>query len=104
LASPADYLDITPALARSLNNLSVRLGEVGRRDEGLPAQRGGGGRAPAANPAAYEPALAISINILSIRLGGAGRHSDGKAGSIGGPGEMTLAGRSTALSPDTSKP
>lgn len=53
-----------PALAMSLNNLSVRYGEVGRRADGLAAieeavaiQR----RPAAASPDAYEPDLAMSL-------------------------------------------
>ena len=76
-ANPAAY---EPALATSLNNLSVRLGEAGRRDEGLTAIEEAVTvyrRLAAANPAAYEPDLATSLNNLSIRLGEAGRRDEG---------------------------
>ncbi|MEU7750606.1 tetratricopeptide repeat protein, partial [Micromonospora sp. NPDC049171] len=66
--------------ARALNNLSVRLGEVGRRDEGLTAieeavtiRR----RLAETNPAGYLPDLAMSLNNLSVRLGEVGRHDEG---------------------------
>jgi len=61
-ADPAAY---EPALAMSLNNLSLRLADAGRRDEGLTAIEEAVGvrrRLAAANPAAYEPELAISLN------------------------------------------
>jgi hypothetical protein len=60
-ANPAAY---EPALALSLNNLSVLLGEAGRRDEGLAAIEEALSvyrRLAAANPAAYEPDLARSL-------------------------------------------
>ncbi|MFB7675809.1 tetratricopeptide repeat protein [Kitasatospora purpeofusca] len=76
---PDTYL---PDLATSLNNLSVRLGEVGRRAEGLAAVE----EAVAirrtlaeANPDAYLPDLAGTLNNLSIDLGGAGRRAEGLA-------------------------
>ena len=53
----------------SLNNLSIRLADAGRRDEALAAiteavdiRR----RLAAANPAAFLPDLAMSLNNLSI--------------------------------------
>ena len=78
-ANPAAY---EPDLARSLNNLSNRLGEVGRRDEGLAAITEAVAvyrRLAAANPAAYEPDLAGSLNNLSNRLGEVGRREEGLA-------------------------
>ncbi|MFE6788215.1 tetratricopeptide repeat protein [Streptomyces sp. NPDC057680] len=65
-----------PNLATSLNNLSIRLGDVGRRAEGLAAVE----EALAirrtlaeANPDAYLPDLASSLNNLSVDLGDLGR-------------------------------
>jgi hypothetical protein len=77
--NPDVYL---PNLASSLNNLSVRLGEAGRREEGLAAVNEAAGhyRALAArNPDAYLPVLAISLNNLSVRLGEVGRRDEGLA-------------------------
>ncbi|MDQ1394271.1 MAG: hypothetical protein QOF30_3248, partial [Acidimicrobiaceae bacterium] len=71
-----------PALASSLNNLSVRLAEVGRREEGLAAIEEAVAvyrRLAAANAAAHEPALATSLNNLSVRLAEAGRREEGLA-------------------------
>ena len=71
-----------PALASSLNNLSIRLGDAGRRAEGLAAiERAVAIREQLAqdNFFAYGPALAMSLNNLSIDLGDAGRHAEGLA-------------------------
>ncbi|MFJ4748731.1 tetratricopeptide repeat protein, partial [Streptomyces albogriseolus] len=75
-ADPAAHL---PGLAGSLNNLSVRLGEVGRREEGLTAVQEAVDirRALAeANPAAYLPDLAASLNNLSVLLRDVGRREE----------------------------
>jgi hypothetical protein len=61
-------------LASSLNNLSVRLAEAGRRDEGLIASRDAVEmyrRLAAANPAAYEPDLARSLKRVAAAISGA---------------------------------
>ncbi|MFF8769123.1 tetratricopeptide repeat protein, partial [Kitasatospora sp. NPDC015120] len=78
-ANPDAYL---PGLASALNNLSNRLGEVGRRAEGLTAVE----EAVAirrtlaeANPDAHLPDLAMSLNNLSVRLGEVGRRAEGLA-------------------------
>jgi len=63
----------------SLNNLSIRLAEAGRRQEGLAAIEDAVAvyrRLAAANPAAYEPDLARSLNNLSNRLAEAGRNAE----------------------------
>ncbi|MCE9622687.1 MAG: tetratricopeptide repeat protein [Actinomycetia bacterium] len=76
-ANPAAYL---PNLATSLNNLSVRLGELGRREEGLVAIQEATSirrRLAEANPAAHLPDLAMSLNNLSVDLGGLGRREEG---------------------------
>ncbi|WP_406354853.1 tetratricopeptide repeat protein [Streptomyces sp. NBC_01635] len=78
-ANPVAHL---AALATSLNNLSVRLGEVGRREEGLTAIQEAVDirRALAeANPDAYLPALASSLNNLSNPLGEVGRREEALA-------------------------
>ena len=73
-----------PDLARSLNNLSLRLADSGKRAEGLVAIE----RAVAIherlaedNFAAYSPALASSLNNLSIRLAESGKRTEGLAAS-----------------------
>ncbi|HVX20993.1 MAG TPA: tetratricopeptide repeat protein [Acidimicrobiales bacterium] len=78
-AHPAAY---EPDLARSLNNLSNRLAEAGRREEGLAAVEEAVAvrrRLAEANPAAYEPGLARSLNNLSVHLAEAGRREEGLA-------------------------
>lgn len=68
-----------PELASSLNVLSIRLGQAGRRDDALTAieeavrvRRG----LAETNPAVYGPALAVSLNNLSVRLAEAGRRDE----------------------------
>lgn len=66
-------------LALSLNNLSNRLGEVGRLEEGLSAIEEAAGirRAlAAAAPDVYLPNLAVALNNLSSRLGQMGRPAE----------------------------
>ncbi|MGW4652391.1 tetratricopeptide repeat protein [Kitasatospora sp. NPDC004289] len=78
-ADPDAYL---PSLARALNNLSVRLGEVGRRAEGLAASEEAARHyrtLTAADPDAYLPSLAAALNNLSSRLGEVGRRAEGLA-------------------------
>jgi tetratricopeptide (TPR) repeat protein len=63
-------------LAVSLNNLSGRLAEAGRREQGLAAIEEAVSvyrQLAAGNAAAYEPDLAMSLNNLSVRLAEAGR-------------------------------
>ncbi|MDQ3989254.1 MAG: tetratricopeptide repeat protein, partial [Actinomycetota bacterium] len=65
-----------PDLAMSLNNLAIRLAEVGQRQAALaPAQQAADTyRALAeANPEAYLPDLAASLNNLAIRLAEVGQ-------------------------------
>ena len=69
-------------LAGSLNNLSVRLADLGRREDALAAieeavtiRR----ELAAARPDAFGPHLADSLNNLSNRLGGLGRPEDALA-------------------------
>ncbi|MFJ4204862.1 tetratricopeptide repeat protein [Streptomyces sviceus] len=68
-----------PDLASSLNNLAVRLGDLGRHEDGLAAieeavaayRTLGKGRSDA-----FLPDLALSLNNLAIRLAGLGRRED----------------------------
>jgi tetratricopeptide (TPR) repeat protein len=74
---PATY---EPDFAKSLNTLSVRLGEAGRRDEGLKAIEEAVSiykRLATDKPAAYKPHLAGSLSNLSLDLGEAGRRDEG---------------------------
>ncbi|MCX4451572.1 tetratricopeptide repeat protein [Streptomyces sp. NBC_01789] len=78
-ADPDTYL---PQLAGSLNNLSIRLGDLGRQEEGLAAVEEAVNihRVLAeANPDTHLPDLAMSLNNLSIRLGDRGRQEEGLA-------------------------
>ncbi|MFE1759966.1 tetratricopeptide repeat protein [Streptomyces sp. NPDC059513] len=75
-ASPDAYL---PDLAMALNNLSVDLGKVGRREEALGASEEAlrHYRALAeATPDAFMPDLAMALNNLSVRLGEVGRREE----------------------------
>ncbi|WAU78376.1 tetratricopeptide repeat protein (plasmid) [Streptomyces sp. Qhu-G9] len=72
--------DHLPDLAMSLNNLSIRLGDLGRREEGLDAITEAAQtyrKLTKAQPDAYLPDLAMSLNNLSIRLGDLGRREEG---------------------------
>ncbi|MEC3974292.1 tetratricopeptide repeat protein [Amycolatopsis sp. H20-H5] len=63
-------------LAMSLNTFSVRLGDVGRWEEGLAAITEAVGirrRLAEQRPDAFLPNLATSLNNLAVRLGGLGR-------------------------------
>ncbi|MFB7811083.1 tetratricopeptide repeat protein, partial [Streptomyces virginiae] len=76
---PDTYL---PDLATALHNLSVRLGDVGRKDEGLAAIKEATAirRQLAKNdPDTYLPDLASSLNNLSVDLGDAGRQDESLA-------------------------
>ena len=75
-ANPAAHL---PELARALNNFSVRLSELGRREDALEAiEESVQIKRPlaAADPAAHLPELAGTLNNLSIRLSELGRRED----------------------------
>ena len=74
--------DAANRLARSLNNLSVRLADLGRREDALAAieeavtiRR----ELAAARPDAFRPDLAASLNNLSVRLADLGRREDALA-------------------------
>jgi tetratricopeptide repeat protein len=71
-ASPDAY---KPALATSLNTVSIWYGDAGRRAEGLAAIEEAVAiyrRLAGANPGAYEQGLAAALNTLSVRYGGVG--------------------------------
>ena len=65
-----------PALATALNNLGIRLSEVGQRQAALgPAQEAGDiyRELAAKAPDAYRPDLAMALNNLAIRLSEVGQ-------------------------------
>ncbi|WP_344894761.1 tetratricopeptide repeat protein [Actinomadura meridiana] len=69
-----------PSLAACLNNLSIRLGELGRWEEGLEAVAEAVGvyrRLAEGRPDAFLPSLAASLNNLSVDLGELGRREEG---------------------------
>ena len=74
--------DAASRLARSLNNLSVRLGDLGRREEALAAieeavdDLPGAGRGP---PGRVPARPGLSLNNLSNRLGDLGRREEALA-------------------------
>jgi tetratricopeptide (TPR) repeat protein len=77
--NPAAYL---PGLTMSLNNLGIRLSEVGRLEEALATASEAVvtyRRLAEASPAAYLPDLAVALNNLGIRLSELGRREDGLA-------------------------
>jgi Tetratricopeptide repeat len=81
LTDPDAFL---PDLAMSLNNLSVRLAGLGRREDALAAGEEAAGHyrtLAAAHPDAFLPNLATSLNNLGIRLAELGRHEDALAAS-----------------------
>ena len=68
-----------PNLAASLNNLSNRLAELGRREEALDAIGESADlyrRLAAERPDAFRPDLAMSLNNLSNRLAELGRREE----------------------------
>ncbi|MFI1177881.1 tetratricopeptide repeat protein, partial [Streptomyces melanogenes] len=71
-----------PVLARSLNNLSVRLGDVGRREEALAAVNEAVDiwrDLARSRPDAFLPDLATCLNNLSADLGAVGRREEALA-------------------------
>ncbi|MFC8850687.1 tetratricopeptide repeat protein, partial [Micromonospora sp. NPDC057141] len=73
---PGAYL---PELAGSLNNLGLRLSELGRREEALPPAEEAAAiyrRLAEAIPGAYLPELAGSLNNLGLRLSELGRREE----------------------------
>ncbi|MBF6522865.1 tetratricopeptide repeat protein, partial [Nocardia farcinica] len=75
-------IDNQPLLAMSLHNFAVRLGELGRHEEGLAAAEEAVKiyRVLAEHhPDAYLPDLAGSLNNVAVRLGALGRREEGLA-------------------------
>ncbi|MGW6520972.1 hypothetical protein [Streptomyces sp. NPDC054962] len=69
-------------LARSLYNLAIDLGELGRREGGLAAAEEAVAayrRLAALRPDAFLPDLAANLNDLAIDLGALGRDEEGLA-------------------------
>ena len=74
--------DAASRLARSLNNLSVRLAGLGRREEALAAIEEATGlyrELARARPDAFAPDLARSLNNLSVQLADLGRREEALA-------------------------
>ena len=74
--------DAASRLAGSLNNLSVRLADLGRREDALAAIEEAAGiyrELAAARPDAFRPDLAMSLNNLSVRLADLGRREEALA-------------------------
>jgi hypothetical protein len=93
-----------PALAGSVNNLAVRLGESGRRVEALAAAQ----EAVALcrelvelNRDAFLPDLAMSVNKLAIDLAESGWRADGLAAALEA---VTLYQELAAAEPDAYDP
>ena len=81
-AAEADRDAYLPDLATSVNNLAIRLGEAGRRAEGLAAAQEAVDlrrELVELNRDAYLPDLAASVNNLAADLGEAGRREQALA-------------------------
>jgi tetratricopeptide (TPR) repeat protein len=94
-----------PDLAMSLNNLSIRLADVGRREDALAASEEAvviRRTLAEARPDAFLPNLASALNNLGIRLAALGRPEDALAASEEAAGHYrTLAeARPDAFLPD----
>ena len=75
-------VDAAGRLAGSLNNLSYRLADLGRREEALAAGQEAAvtyRELAAHHPDVFRPDLALSLNNLSVRLGGLGRREEALA-------------------------
>jgi tetratricopeptide (TPR) repeat protein len=97
--------DAAGRLAASLNNLAVRLGDLGRREDALAAIREAVTilRAlAAARPDAFRPDLASSLNNLAADLAGLGRREDALAAiqEAAGIRRELAAARPDAFRPD----
>ena len=76
--------DAASRLAKALNNLSIRLGDLGRREQALAAIQEAvtiRRELAAARPDAFRPVLAISLNNLAYRLADLGRQEQALAAS-----------------------
>ena len=88
--------DAASRLAGSLNNLSVRLGDLGRREEALAAIQEAvtiRRELAAARPDAFRPDLAGSLNNLSTAAGRPGAAGGGAGRDPGGRRHLPGAGR-----------
>ena len=88
--------DAANRLARSLNNLSVWLSELGRREEALAASQEAATiyrELAAARPDAFRPDLAMSLNNLSVRLADLGQAGGGAGRDRGSRRHLPGAGR-----------
>ena len=96
--------DAASRLAGSLNNLSLRLADLGRREEALAAIEEAVGirrELTAARPDAFRPDLASTLNNLSILLAGLGRPEEALAAIEEATGVYREL---TAARPDTFRP
>jgi tetratricopeptide (TPR) repeat protein len=81
-AAPGGEPDTASRLAGSLNDLAVRLGDLGRREDALAAIEEAADLyrvLAAARPDAFRPDLAGSLHNLAVRLGDLGRREDALA-------------------------
>jgi tetratricopeptide (TPR) repeat protein len=93
-----------PDLARSLNNLGNRLGELGRREEALAAARDATDvcrRLAAERPDAFSPFLAGSLDNLGNRLSELGRREEALAATHAA---VDIRQRLAGERPDTFRP
>ena len=93
-----------PGLAASLNNLSVRLADLGRREEALAAIQEAAQtyrELAAARPDAFRPGLAASLNNLSVQLADLGRREEALAAS---EEAVTICRELAAARPDAFRP
>ena len=97
--------DAASRLAGSLNNLSVRLADLGRREDALAAIQEAVAicrELAAARPDAFRPDLAMSLNNLAVRLADLGRREDALAAieEAAGIYRELAAARPDAFRPD----
>ena len=88
--------DAASRLAGSLNNLSLRLADLGRREDALAAIQEAvtiRRELAAARPDAFRPDLAMSLNNLSNRLGDLGRREEALAAIQEAADHLPGAGR-----------
>ncbi len=91
-------------LAGSLNNLSLRLADLGRREEALAAIQESitiNRELAAAHPDEFHPDLAVSLNTLSLRLADLGRQEEALAAI---QEAVTICLELAAARPDTFRP
>ena len=96
--------DAASRLAGSLNNLSNRLADLGRREDALAAIQEAAGtyrELAAGHPDAFRPDLAMSLTNLSNRLGDLGRREDALAAS---QEAVTIRRELAAARPDAFRP